>query len=462
VGGYGATVTPTEHPIQVRLRDGELARNRWTVLFRLILAVPQLIWWYVWTFGMALLLPIAWVAALVLARLPDWAHEVLERYLRFNVHLWAYLSLAADPWPGFVGERDSYPVDVDVAPPQRQRRVTILFRLVLALPPYLLLATLGAHGGGGTATTTTSSGSSTADAGGWEVAASSGGGLLLTIAVLGWFYVLARGRMSPGFRDAAVYVIGYAAQVHGYLALLTERYPSSSPKLSRPAPMRPHPVAVELDDDLRRSRLTVAFRALLAVPHLVWLTLWGLVALLAAIVSWVATLIAGRTPDGLHRFLAAYVRYQAHVSAFLWLAANPFPGFVGAEGSYPYDVRVAPPERQHRGKTAFRLVLAIPAWLVGGALSTVQLVAAIGGWVASVLTGRMPEGLRDLSAWATRYHAQTVAYVLLLTDRYPDATPTLEVGGDEPAPAPAPDAPGAAHHGWEPPSPDWGRAPEAV
>lgn len=457
MGGYGATVTPDPHPIRIRLRDPDLARNRWTVAFRLVLAIPQLVWWYVWTIGMVLLLPIAWVAALVVGTLPSWAHEVFARYLRFNVHLWAYLSLAADPWPGFIGDPDSYPVDADVPDPVPQRRITILFRLFLALPPYVLVAAMGAGGGGG-GTNTSSSGSATD----WEAAASFGGGLLLTIAVLAWFACLVRGRITPGFRDVLVYVIGYAAQVHGYFALLTERYPNASPRLAHPAAMRPHPVTAALDDDLRRSRLTVAFRLLLAVPHLVWLTLWGLVVVLAAIIDWIATLVAGRSPDGLHRFLAAYVRYQAHVSSFLYLSANPFPGFVGAEGSYPYELRIAPPQPQHRAKTAFRLVLAIPAWLVAGSLGSVQLVASIGGWFASLFTGRMPEGLRDLSAWATRYSAQTLAYVLLLTDRYPDSAPTLEVGTAEREPDLAPSAPGTAHHGWEPPAPDWGRAPEAV
>jgi hypothetical protein len=38
----------------------------------------------------------------------------------------------------------------------------------------------------------------------------------------------------------------------------------------------------------------------------------------------------------------------------------------------------------------------------------------------------MPEGLRNLGAFALRYTAQTWAYVALLTDSYPYASPRLE------------------------------------
>ena len=64
-----------------------------------------------------------------------------------------------------------------------------------------------------------------------------------------------------------------------------------------------HPVQLVVEDDLERNRLTVFFRLLLAVPHLIWMTLWNLAAIIVAIDNWIATLISGRPPAGLHRFL---------------------------------------------------------------------------------------------------------------------------------------------------------------
>ena len=125
-------------------------------------------------------------------------------------------------------------------------------------------------------------------------------------------------------------------------------------------------------------------------------------------------------------FLASFVRTAAHVSAFLHLVGRPYPGFLGREGSYPIDLTIAPADRQHRLGVLARLVVALPALLLATAYAILTLVAAVLAWFAALATGRMPAGLRDLGAAALRYEAQTVAYVLLLTARYPDASPRLE------------------------------------
>ena len=132
------------------------------------------------------------------------------------------------------------------------------------------------------------------------------------------------------------------------------------------APVEPHPIRLSVSDDLRRTRLTVFFRLILAIPHLIWLALWGIVVFFAVIVSWFATLFAGRTPDGLHDFIAQYLRYQTHIYGYL--------------------------------------------------LEILGLIS----WVACLVLGTMPLGLRNLTAWAVRFTAQTHGYMGLLTDRYPN------------------------------------------
>jgi hypothetical protein len=176
--------------------------------------------------------------------------------------------------------------------------------------------------------------------------------------------------------------------------------------------------------DLRRSRLTVFFRLPLLIPHLVWLELWTIAAVLLAIINWFATLFTGAPPRVFHRFLSAYVRYQLHVYAFGSLAANPFPGFTGAAGAYPLDLALpSDPQRQSRWKTGFRIVLAIPAWIVALVLTYTLYATAFFTWFVALLRGSAPWGLRNLSAYALRYLAQVSAYLYLLTDVYPHASP---------------------------------------
>jgi hypothetical protein len=230
-------------------------------------------------------------------------------------------------------------------------------------------------------------------------------------------------RVPSGLRDLAAYGIGYTAQAYAYTLLLTDRYPNADPEsLGREWPLPPHPVRLELADDGRRSRLTTAFRLLLTLPHLVWLALWTVAAFLAAIANGVVALVRGRSAAPLHRFLAAYVRYTAHVTAFACLVANPFPGFAGTPG-YPVEVSIGSAERQNRWITLFRTFLVLPALLLAGALTGVLVVIAFLGWFAALATGRMPSGLRNLGAVAVRYLAQTNAYWFVVTDAYPYAGP---------------------------------------
>jgi hypothetical protein len=200
-----------------------------------------------------------------------------------------------------------------------------------------------------------------------------------------------------------------------------------------------HPVRLTSEDDLVRSRLTVFFRLLLAIPHFIWIALWSLAVVFVAIFNWFATLFQGRSPSWCHRFLSAYIRYSAHLAAYVSLTANPYPEFVGQPGSYLIDVQLPPePELQNRWKTGFRLILAFPALVVNSALNSAVGLVAFLAWFVGLIKGEMPEGLRNLGVFALRYNAQTYGYMALLTDRYPFSGPSLEVPRADPtSPAPA-------------------------
>jgi ABC-type multidrug transport system fused ATPase/permease subunit len=179
-----------------------------------------------------------------------------------------------------------------------------------------------------------------------------------------------------------------------------------------------HPIGLIVTDDLQRNRLTVFFRLLLAIPHFIVVLLWGIVAELAVLVAWFAALFTGRVPDGLHNFIASWLRYSTRVTAYVFLLADPFPPF-GGGGSYPIDVRIDPAAPQSRLTVFFRLLLAIPALLLTYVFRAVNQIVALLGWFYALATGRMNEGMRNISAWRLRYETQTWGYAFLLTGRYP-------------------------------------------
>ena len=178
------------------------------------------------------------------------------------------------------------------------------------------------------------------------------------------------------------------------------------------------------------------FRIFLAIPHLIWIALWGAVVygetrltrshgagtaagtLGTAGLAWVVTLFGARLWPELHAFHARFLRWSVHVGAYLVLLADPWPR-LDARDPYPIDIVVDPPERQNRWKTGFRLLLALPAIVFSFVLFVVLFVLAIVGWFICLILGRMPKGMRDLGAYCLRFSAQTSAYLLFLTDHYP-------------------------------------------
>jgi hypothetical protein len=414
----------SDHPIRLVL-DDDLHRSRLTVFFRFLLTIPHLLWLSLWSIVVFVVLVIAWFAALFTGRVPAALHHFLAGYLRYGTHVSAYLMLGANPFPGFFAGRrpNPYPVDVEIAPPARQSRWVTGFRLFLALPAMFISGALS-YGGAS-----------------YDLSF----GVAATAAFLIWFAALARGHAPRGLRDLVAWGIGYTAQLYAYLFLLTDRYPYSGPDahlaLDEPPAGAEGRARLSVTDDLRRSRVTVFFRLPLAFPHLIWVLLWTIAAIVAWIANWFAALVIGRSPRPLARFLAAYVRYGIHLSSFLYLTGNPFPGFVGTQGSYPIDLVIDPFERQSRWKTFFRLFLAVPALLVSAGLNSVLFATAVLGWFASLARGRMPQGLRNAGAHALAYSGQVNAYVFVLTDRYPYSGPVRPLGAvdaAEPPPAPEP------------------------
>jgi hypothetical protein len=404
------------HPVRLVVTD-DLQRTRLTVGLRALLAIPHYIWLGLWTIVAFLAGILNWVLTLLLGRSPSWLHHFLAAYVKYVTQLYAYLRIAANPYPSFDAP-DGYPIDVQIESPARQRRLTVLVRLLLAIPALVIAQLLGGTANVGFRRSSLSS--------------LSVGGLGSFVSVAAWFVGVAQRRTPRGLRDAAAYSLSYGAQTWAYVLLLTDRYPDSNPLTALPdVPAREDPVHVSARDDLRRSRLTILFRLPLVFPHYFWLLLWTIVAIPTTLLNWLVTLISGRSPKALHRFLSAYLRYTISVYAFAYATANPFPGFVGAPGAYPaFETVIAPPARQSRWRVGFRLILAVPALVIAGAYGTVASIAGFFGWWSALIRGRLPGGLRNTGALALRYQAQSTAYLLLLTDSYPYTGPLRGDGPD--------------------------------
>jgi hypothetical protein len=146
---------------------------------------------------------------------------------------------------------------------------------------------------------------------------------------------------------------------------------------------------------------------------------FGIVAVLFLIAAWFATLVRGRTPQGLHDMIAAYIRYQSWVWAYVFLITDRFPPFTGAPAAYVLDVMIDPPERQSRWSVGFRLLLAIPVLAIEALLENILHTVAFFGWFTGLVLGRLPAGFRSFGVFGIAYRAKTFGYLMLLTGTYP-------------------------------------------
>jgi hypothetical protein len=181
-----------------------------------------------------------------------------------------------------------------------------------------------------------------------------------------------------------------------------------------------HPIWVNVTDDCRRSRLTVFFRWLLAIPHFFWLLGWSIAVFFVVIAAWFTALVKGRLPDRMHNYLARYLIYSTRLTAYAYLLANPYPPFNGRpETEYAVDLEAAAPEDQSRWKIFFRWFLAIPAIILTWVFQQVLGIVAFLSWFVCLAIGRIPKGMRDLGIYCLRYQQQTYGYLMLVTQRYP-------------------------------------------
>jgi hypothetical protein len=181
-----------------------------------------------------------------------------------------------------------------------------------------------------------------------------------------------------------------------------------------------YPVTFEADYVERRNRLTAFIRLILAIPLMIWLYVYALVAYVAIVIAWFAIVITGRYPQGLYDFVAGFVRFVARFTAYTVLLCDPYPPFGGSpDPAYPVRMEFEPLEHYSRLKTLLRIILAIPILILRYVMGLLLEIGAIAAWVVIVITGKMPRGLFDLMVLAASYTVRSDAYLVLLTETYP-------------------------------------------
>jgi|SRR5271168_1943672 hypothetical protein len=76
-------------------------RSRLTAFFRLLLAIPLAIWFYIYALVAWIIVVIAWFAIVITGRYPEGLYEFVAGFTRFSARFTAYVALLDDRYPPF-------------------------------------------------------------------------------------------------------------------------------------------------------------------------------------------------------------------------------------------------------------------------------------------------------------------------------------------------------------------------
>ncbi len=209
-----------------------------------------------------------------------------------------------------VTQPEPYPARLDIEYPERLDRFTTVFRLIWAIPILIVLGLLTATGN---ETVVTETG---------EEMRRSGGGITGGLFLATMLMIVFRLRYPRWWFDFARELTRFGTRVGAYLALLTDRYPSTVEEQS---------VHLEIDyPDVGRdlNRWLPLVKWLLAIPHYIVLAVLVVGAVLVVVVAWFAILFTGRYPRGLFDYVVGVGRWGLRVQAYAFLlVTDRYPPF---------------------------------------------------------------------------------------------------------------------------------------
>ncbi|MCB1001813.1 MAG: DUF4389 domain-containing protein [Acidimicrobiales bacterium] len=179
---------------------------------------------------------------------------------------------------------------LDIPYADTRNRVTVLVRLVLAIPHVIVLYVLGI--------------------------------VAQVITVVHWFIQVFTGARHPGISGFVARVLAYQARVGAYAGLLFDEYPGFFDDQGKTPAQVNVPTA-----EGPVNRLTVGLRFLWIIPAAVIAALVGIAVEVVTIVSWFAILFTGTHPRGMYDFMLKGHRYLLQVNTYGSLLSDTYPKF---------------------------------------------------------------------------------------------------------------------------------------
>lgn len=168
-----------------------------------------------------------------------------------------------------------------------------------------------------------------------------------------------------------------------------------------------------------RSRLTVFFRYILVIPHLMIAQVWGYLVVLLTVFQWFIILFTGKRNQGIWNMQRSWLAYASRVYAYYSLMYDKWPNIGAEPNGEPIALAFNYEASASRLTNFFRIIMIIPAAIVAAVVGIGFLVCMVLSWIAIVITGKHPRGLWDFMLKFHRFMTRYFSYTLLMTDTYP-------------------------------------------
>jgi hypothetical protein len=121
-------------------------------------------------------------------------------------------------------------------------------------------------------------------------------------------------------------VLRYQWRTLTYVMFMRDDYPPFDFATDQAGAM-PDPAVLAIDEPGEMNRWLPLVKALLAIPHLIVLSLLGIAAFFVWIVAFFAVLFTGAWPKGMRDFMVGLSRWSFRVTAYVYFMTDDYPPF---------------------------------------------------------------------------------------------------------------------------------------
>jgi hypothetical protein len=171
--------------------------------------------------------------------------------------------------------------------------------------------------------------------------------------------------------------------------------------------------------------LALSAKGIALIPHFIIIWILNYVFLLVGVLGVIATLLTGKFPKPLEKFMIGYWRWSWKLTAYFFCLTDKYPDFTFSESEHPAKLTLLHEEKNSRlwalATILFpiKLIATIPHIIAIIVLGIVASMAIFLGPLVTLAVGRYPKSFQNLIVGYMRWVQRLAAFIFCMTSKYP-------------------------------------------